>query len=272
MNNIVWKSEYNIGNFKIDNEHKQLFTIAQKTVSIMGKNDNKTFEELKEIIKSLFKYVSIHFKNEEEHMRLIDYPDINRHKELHKKMIAMLSQLLNEINNLNQIEIQKKVHTFINEYFVKHIINEDKKIQLFEIPLEELRDSFGWKEIYKVENETIDNEHKQLFEIASSAFEVVDNEKRNEKVKTIIVELYDYMKKHFSHEEIFMEKIKYVNIESHKILHQEIIGTLNEFVKQLPTMDIETFEKELARIIDISLVQHIIQEDRKIIDWERMNK
>lgn len=32
-------------------------------------------------------------------------------------------------------------------------------------------------------------------------------------------------------------------------------------------MNIELFEKELACLIDITLVQHIIQEDRKIVAW-----
>jgi len=30
-------------------------------------------------------------------------------------------------------------------------------------------------------------------------------------------------------------------------------------------------KKELAKIIDIALVHHIIQEDRKIINWARNN-
>ena len=79
------------------------------------------------------------------------------------------------------------------------------------------------------------------------------------------------MKTHFSHEEKFMQDINYPKSEEHKKLHREIILKINEFVKQLPTMNISDFEKELAKIIDISLVHHIIQEDRKIIAWERMN-
>ena len=271
LEHIVWKSEYNIGNFKIDNEHQHLFLIAQKAMNMMDK-EKVEISEIKEIIKSLFEYVSTHFKNEEEHMRLVNYPDLQRHKELHKKMITMLTSLIEEINTLKQDEIKKRIYDFINEYFVKHIISEDKKIQLYELPLEELRESFGWKEIYTINNQTIDNEHKKLFDIASSAFEVVEDEKRNEKIRTIVKELYEYMKTHFSHEENYMESINYEYLESHKLLHQTIINTLNEFVKQLPSMDTETFEKELARIIDISLVQHIIQEDRKIISWEKMHK
>ena len=36
-------------------------------------------------------------------------------------------------------------------------------------------------------------------------------------------------------------------------------------------MDENIFEKELAKIIDIALVHHIIQEDRKIISWSKSN-
>jgi hemerythrin len=36
-------------------------------------------------------------------------------------------------------------------------------------------------------------------------------------------------------------------------------------------MDESLFEKELAKIIDIALVHHIIQEDRKIISWSKSN-
>ena len=44
------------------------------------------------------------------------------------------------------------------------------------------------------------------------------------------------------------------------------------FVKKLPTLNEDLFEKELAKIMNISLVYHIIQEDRKIINWVKTNE
>jgi len=265
---INWKSEYNIGNFKIDKEHQHLFAITKRVINLLHTKEDLCLDKLKEIVKSLFQYVAIHFKSEEKHMKLIQYPHIKEHQELHKKMISMLTSLIEELNSLELIDIQKRIHDFIIEYFVNHIISEDKKIRLHEISLKELRASFRWKDDYKVDNLLIDTEHKQLFDIAFSAFEVVDDEKRNKKIKSVILDLYDYMKKHFNHEEAFMKELNYPKIEEHKLLHQNIINTLNQFVKELPSLDIITFEKELARIIDISLVQHIILEDRKIMAWE----
>ena len=79
------------------------------------------------------------------------------------------------------------------------------------------------------------------------------------------------MKTHLSHEEEYMEKINYPQIEIHKELHNNIVNTINDFVKQLPTLSKDSFEKELARLIDVTIIHHIIQEDKKIISWLKAN-
>ncbi len=268
INKVVWRSEYNIGNLKTDKEHQALFLLARKALSINHKNnkdDTKTI--LKNIITELFSYVKIHFSNEEEFMEKINYPELESHKKLHANMLTTLTKLLSELVNLDISKIEIILFEFIEEYFVKHIITEDKKIHLWNLPLEELRKSFGWKEIYSINNKQIDNEHKQLFDIAQEAFEIVNSSDRNSKIKNIITDLYDYLKTHFKHEEEYMLSINYPKLKEHENLHNEIIENINNFIKQLSTMSIEVFEKELARIIDIALVQHIIQEDKKIIDW-----
>ena len=102
---------------------------------------------------------------------------------------------------------------------------------------------------------------------------IIENQpvKRNAKMKEVLTSLYGYMKTHFKHEEKFMQEINYPLFEEHKELHHNIIEKINTFVKKLPTMDENIFEKELAKIIDIALVHHIIQEDRKITAWAKSN-
>ena len=270
IDKLVWKSEYNIGNLQLDNEHQKLFYVAKKTLNISEISDDKKKKlKLKEIVTELFEYVSSHFINEQKFMQRIKYPELPRHKELHKNMLSTLKELLSQLNNLEINEVEEKLCEFIEEYFVKHIILEDKKIHLWQLPLEELRKNFGWKNIYSVNNMKIDQEHKQLFDIAKEAFESVEDKNRNEKIKTILTDLYEYMKTHFHDEEIYMEEVNYPYIEEHKKLHKEIISQLNKFVKTAPSIEPELFEKELAIMIDIALVQHIIQEDRKIITWQQ---
>lgn len=271
-NSIIWKSEYNINNFKIDIEHQKLFTIAREAMSISKlKDDDKVKSKLKDVITKLFDYVGTHFANEQKYMEDVDYPELNNHKLLHKNMLNMLTTLISELNKLELQEIEKSLFNFIEEYFIRHIVLEDKKIQLWNTSLSDLKRNFGWKEIYSVENPKIDAEHKKLFDIAEEAFTEVDATQKSVKIKEVLTSLYDYMKTHFKHEEKFMQEINYPSLEEHKELHHIIIEKINTFVKKLPTMDENIFEKELAKIIDIALVHHIIQEDRKIISWSKSN-
>ena len=272
IENIIWKSEYNIGNLKIDQEHQKLFSIARKTLSVVKlNNDEQEIGKIKELITELFTYVGTHFSNEQKYMKEVKYPELENHILLHKNLLDMLTNLISKLNSMNLKEIEQSLYSFIEEYFIRHIILEDKKINLWNCSLEDLKSHSGWKDIYSVNNEIIDKEHKELFNIAQEAFAYVEEKDKTKKIKEIVTDLYDYMKTHFSHEEKFMQDINYPKSEEHKKLHREIILKINEFVKQLPTMNISDFEKELSKIIDISLVHHIIQEDRKIIAWERMN-
>ncbi len=264
---IKWKSEYNIDDFKIDKEHQNLFIIAQKALSLVNNNSKNDLAELKKIIFELFTYVSEHFSNEQEYMKKINYPELDNHILLHKNITLMLKNLIDKFNSLEISQIKERIYKFVNEYFINHIILEDRKIKLFTIPLDELRKNFGWKDIYSVDDEKIDKEHKKLFDIARRAFVFVDEKDRTKKIRTIVIELYNYMKEHFKHEEDYMEKISYPELKEQQALHAEIIELLNTFVKNILKMNPILVEKEIARLIDIVLVQHIIQEDRKIIHY-----
>ena len=269
---FIWRSEYNINNFKIDNEHQKLFSIAREALNISKVNDiSEKNSKLKEIIVKLFDYVDLHFPHEEEYMKEISYPELSSHKILHENMLDQLKNLIPEINTMQIPEIEKTLNEFIENCFVDHIIKEDKKIQLYNTSLDDLKTNFGWKEIYSLNNEQLDDEHKNLFKIAEEAFAVVEPELKHEKIKTVLNKLYEYMKTHFSHEEEYMQEINYPQFEIHKDIHNNIVNTINDFIKELPTLSADSFEKELARLIDTTIINHIIQEDKKIIIWVKAN-
>ena len=269
---FIWRSEYNINNFKIDNEHQKLFAIAREALNISKVNDiSEKNSKLKEIIVKLFDYVDLHFPHEEEYMKEISYPELSSHKILHENMLDQLKNLITEINTMQIPEIEKTLNEFIENCFVEHIIKEDKKIQLYNTSLDDLKTNFGWKEIYSLNNEQLDDEHKNLFKIAEEAFAVVKPELKHEKIKTVLNKLYEYMKTHFSHEEEYMQEINYPQFEIHKDIHNNIVNTINDFIKELPTLSADSFEKELARLIDTTIINHIIQEDKKIIIWVKAN-
>ena len=269
---ITWKSEYNINNLKIDREHQELFSVAREALKISkSKSEKDHIDKLKSLVKKLFTYVGTHFTNEQQHMAKIAYPDLEEHIILHKNMLNNLKNLVHDLNDMEIEKIQESIYNFIEEYFVKHIIEEDKKIQIWHTNLEDLKKNFSWREIYSLDNKELDDDHKELFDIAKEAFKEVSPEERNIKIKNILNRLYAYMKTHFKNEEKYMQEINYPLLDAHKKLHIQIISTINEFVKKLPNSNENLFEKELAKLIDTLLISHVVFEDRKIINWLKSN-
>lgn len=258
---INWDSAYSIGHGKIDSEHKTLFDIANKIRTC--ENDSS---KIMEIVKELISYTKLHFKNEELFMQVIAYKELEEHKIIHKNIIDDLNRRIVKIKSLPLDEIIKLIDEFVYESILKHILLEDKKVHHAIKNREDLKKCLSWKNDYRLENELIDDEHKKLFEIAIKALDY-NGENIKEHIKTTINELYVYMKNHFQHEQEYMKSIDYPNFEVHCKLHEEIIEQINSFIKTLPSLKIEEFERKLIEYMDIWLINHILYEDRKIIDF-----
>lgn len=269
---VIWKSEYNIHNFKLDKEHQKLFNIARDALNISKlKDDEEVRMKLKEIISKLFNYVKTHFIEEQIYMEKINYPETEEHKFLHKNIVTMLTTLIPSLNNLSLKEIEQSLFNFIEEYFIKHIIVEDKKIELWKSSIASLKRNFHWKDIYNIGIEELDNEHKELFEIIQEIFVDIEVDFKRQKIKEVLTSLYTHLNIHFKNEENYMRKINYPHFKKHKTSHKYIMENINNFVKELLDLEETMFEKEFVRIINITFVHHIINEDKKIITWEKIN-
>lgn len=258
---LKWNDVYSIGHEKIDEEHQKLFELAKNVTDC---NDNK--EEIMQNIKKLIKYTKFHFANEELYMKSINFVFLDEHKKLHKMLIQQINDLVKNINNLFPSEIKTQLSTLINTNVVNHILIEDKRVHHHRRDQKELKNIFSWKDKYQIHDYTIDKEHQKLFDIASRALDY-NFSKVNVKlhIKNTIAELYEYMKIHFNHEEEYMQAINYEGYLEHKKIHENIIEQLNIFIKQLPTLSTEKFERLLIEYMDVWLIQHIVIEDTKII-------
>jgi len=258
---LKWNDVYSIGHEKIDEEHQKLFELAKNVTNC---NDNK--EEIMQNIKKLIKYTKFHFANEELYMKSINFVFLDEHKKLHKILIQKINDLVKNINNLTASEIKTQLSTLINTNVVNHILIEDKRVHHYRRDQKELKNIFSWKDKYQINDYTIDTEHQKLFDIASRALDY-NFSKVNVKlhIKNTISELYEYMKVHFEHEEKYMQDINYEGYIEHKQIHDKIIEQLNIFIKQLPSLSTEKFERLLIEYMDVWLIQHIVIEDTKII-------
>lgn len=267
---LIWKSEYNIGSYKVDVEHQSLFNLAKKALQVRTmENDEAELKELKSIIESLYKYVGEHFKNEEKYMVEIKFPELKRHQEVHKDMLVQLYNFTQAIHDLKIDEIELQLYKFIEDYFIHHIVDEDMQIGLWVNSLKDIRKHFKWKPEYVTGNKRIDKEHKQMFEILEEAFSEVDDALREVKIKKVLHQLYDFMKVHFKNEEILMKRANYPEYKKHVDMHHKIVNEANELLLTINETDDKLFEKKLALFIDEHIITHMLKDDTVFVEYEK---
>lgn len=126
---------------------------------------------------------------------------------------------------------------------------------------------YEMKEEYYIGVELIDEEHKKLFEIADSAYQLMKNEFVHDKYdgfREILDELIEYTKKHFSDEEAYMESIQYKRIFSQKVQHQEFIDRLEGINLDDVDEDPEAALEGILTFLTDWLVNHIMIMDKRI--------
>jgi hemerythrin len=126
---------------------------------------------------------------------------------------------------------------------------------------------YTFKDEYKTGIESIDNEHRKLFEIADRAYVVMVDEFIPDKydyIVDILKELKDYAATHFKNEEDYMVSIGYKKLFTQKIEH-------NAFIEKVEQYDLETVDEnqrevimELLDYLGNWLVDHILESDKQI--------
>ena len=115
----------------------------------------------------------------------------------------------------------------------------------------------------------IDEEHTRLFELAEEAYQLMQDDFLHDKydqLVSILDELKDYTKTHFTHEEEYMESIDYQAIFIQKAQHKA-------FIEKLESLNYEDMdENQEGTISDILsfltdwLVNHIVKLDKLITE------
>lgn len=121
----------------------------------------------------------------------------------------------------------------------------------------------AWQDAYALGLATIDTQHRHLFDIVNKIYSLKKNDHLKEDIKTVLIELNDYMREHFDDEEQYMRQIGYPDLEAHRLLHAHIIEQLTQFVKT-PNHRLDILRTKMRVMAKRILIDHIIDEDMKI--------
>ena len=124
---VLWLNKYLIGVDKIDEQHKHLFFIANKVLELKEDNSKK---EIRELLVEFSSYMDTHFKDEEEYMKSIGFPELEYHKKLHQNIVDTLADIIKHVKSIP--ELKHKMKGVAKKVLVEHIVDADMKIKYYQ--------------------------------------------------------------------------------------------------------------------------------------------
>ena len=128
---IEWKDEMATGIAEIDNQHRQWIDFYNRLDEIMLSDDKEELKFAKaQILEEMSEYVDFHFQFEEEYMRKIGFPEVERHWRLHKNFRNEIYTICRSYREGN-IVLNTEIMNTIKNWLIDHIMAEDMKMKPF---------------------------------------------------------------------------------------------------------------------------------------------
>jgi len=126
---LVWRKAYASDNGHIDTQHRALFENVNTPLNSI--KDNRPKQELAQLIGALVAEIRQHFEEEEQLFRAAEYPDSERHCELHHHLVTRGIQLTERFEK-GQVGAGELFHYLAYEVVAQHMLIEDRKF--FSLP------------------------------------------------------------------------------------------------------------------------------------------
>lgn len=123
------KDEYLVGIEMIDEEHRKLFEIAERTYQLLH-NDylSDKYDNISDILQELKDYTIEHFRHKEEYMEKIQYKRMFTQKMQHRAFIQKLEEYSSWNLDRSQDDVIQDIFKFLTDWLTKHIYESDKLI------------------------------------------------------------------------------------------------------------------------------------------------
>lgn len=128
---IEWQDDYSIGDEHLDEQHRRWIGFYNQLDEAMQKQDQKDLAATRTLLlEKMSDYVAYHFQYEEEYMRGIGYPEVDKHWRIHKNFRNEVYRLYRDHREGN-IVLTSEIMSVLKNWIVSHILEQDKKIEEF---------------------------------------------------------------------------------------------------------------------------------------------
>lgn len=127
--------------------------------------------------------------------------------------------------------------------------------------------NFIWLDEYKIGNDTVDQQHQYLFDLAN---QIVDPNNDPQKTHLNVLSLHHYVREHFAYEEAVMKQCNFSGHDQHIKEHTQLIRKLNEIGTGIISGDIgPDYVMDFMRNW---LLEHILKKDMAISEYINQQK
>ncbi len=125
---VEWDDRYSVGIDSIDQQHKRLIDLINQLKTAVDYSTDEQFE--RQTLDALVDYTRTHFRYEEELMEKHGYPDFERHKAEHRKMIETVEKVLEDYEGDPDTAMENALR-FLKQWLLNHINGTDKQYSEF---------------------------------------------------------------------------------------------------------------------------------------------
>ncbi len=91
---IVWRAEWESGHAAVDAEHRQLVSLGNALLDAVSRKSPKDRREIRGRLEALLAHIRAHFESEEALMRRVGYPEVARHAQAHRNLLARAAEMM----------------------------------------------------------------------------------------------------------------------------------------------------------------------------------
>jgi len=131
-----WNDGLSVGIEVIDTDHKLLVSLINLLDEAVADGQGK--ETTGSVLNTLYDYTDYHFAREEKMMQACHYPDLERHKKMHKALKSRVMEIRDDYAKGASAHIELDVLEFLKDWLTDHIMGRDK---LYIAAMQEHRDA-----------------------------------------------------------------------------------------------------------------------------------
>ncbi|PWU09982.1 MAG: hemerythrin [Terriglobia bacterium] len=121
---------------------------------------------------------------------------------------------------------------------------------------------FEWKDCYRVQINSIDGQHQNLFRLAANLHAALQAGQSQAIMTQLLDRLLQYTQVHFAQEERLMQNAKYPEFAAHKAQHEEFIAEVVRLQKEFKDGRM-AISLTMLQFLKRWLAKHIMQSDQK---------